>query len=311
MNNDTVDILLATFNGFSFIASQLDSILNQSYKNTRLIIRDDVSTDSTRKVLEMYANQFPEKITLLPSDTRLGVKGNFSCLMDHSKANYIMFADQDDVWEEGKVEQSLNRMKVSEKKYSSDTPLLVHTDLKVVDRDLNLFSASFWHYNNLDPEKGQSLNRLLMQNVVTGCTTMINRPLLQLAFPIPEDSAMHDWWLALVAAAFGQIEVIPSVTMLYRQHGKNTLGAKKFLSYNYIKQGVDKVRKPEIANQAQAKELLTRYFYRLSDHQKKMLKAYQKLPRVYFPKKAFLILKYRFFKIGFLRNLVNILVKKQ
>lgn len=311
MNNDTVDILLATFNGFSFIASQLDSILAQSYKNIHLIIRDDLSTDSTRRVLEMYALQFPEKITLLPSDKQLGVKGNFSCLMEHSKANYIMFSDQDDIWEEGKIDKTLDKMKELEQKYPSNIPLLVHTDLKVVDRDLNVFSPSFWQYNKIDPLKGHSLNRLLMQNVVTGCTTLINRPLLQLAAPIPEGSAMHDWWLALVAAAFGQIEMIPNVTMLYRQHGQNALGAQKFLSFSYFKRGIDNISTPEIAKQAQAKELLMRYFNRLTGYQKKMLKAFQKLPQVYLPTKVFLILKYRFFKIGFLRNFVNILAKKQ
>jgi glycosyltransferase involved in cell wall biosynthesis len=301
MHNDKVDILLAAYNGFPFIACQLESILGQNHKNIHILVRDDLSTDSTRPVLETYARQYPEKITLLPSDRQLGVKGNFSCLMEHSKANYIMFSDQDDIWEEGKVCTTLEKMKELERQYSTDTPLLVHTDLKVVDRDLNILCPSFWNYLKINPMKGQTLNRLLMQNVVTGCTALINRSLLQLGAPIPEGSVMHDWWLALVAAAFGQIAVIPKATMLYRQHGRNALGAQKFLSYNYIKQGVSRIRTPEAGKQAQAQEMLMRYFERLSKYQKKMLKAYQKL----------LILKYRFFKIGFLRNMVNIFAKKQ
>lgn len=311
MGYDKVDILLAAFNGFPFIASQIDSILAQSHKNIHLIIRDDASTDSTKRVLEMYAHQYPDRITLLPSDSQLGVKGNFSCLMAHSNGNYIMFADQDDIWEEGKVAKTLEKMKELEKQYSSDYPILVHTDLKVVDRDLNILSPSFWQYYKIDPLKGQTLNRLLMQNVVTGCTIMINRSLLQLATPIPEKSVMHDWWLALVASAFGQIEPLLKSTMLYRQHGNNTLGAQKYLSYSYIKQGISRIRLPEMGKQAQAQELLMRYGDRLDKYQRKMLKAYQKLSNAYFPKKAFLILKYGFFKIGFIRNFVNILAKKQ
>ena len=311
MKNETVDILLATFNGFSFIASQLDSILSQDYKNIRLIIRDDMSTDSTSRVLEAYSNQFPDVITLLPSERQLGAKGNFSYLMGYSKADYIMFADQDDVWEEGKVGATLERMNLLELHNSKDIPLLVHTDLKVVDRDLNVLSSSFWNYCGIDPSKGHTLNRLLMQNVVTGCTMMINRPLLELGFPVPESAVMHDWWLALVAAAFGKIEVLPEATMLYRQHARNTVGASKFLSFSYFKNGLKRLNKPEKAKQFHAMELLKRYFYLLNARQKQLLKAFNKLPRAAFPQKVFLILRYRFFKMGLIRNAVNILVKCQ
>lgn len=311
MKNDNVDILLATFNGFSFIASQLDSILSQSYKDIRIIIRDDMSTDSTARVLETYAAQYPGIITLLPSDRQLGAKGNFSCLMEHAKADYIMFADQDDVWEEGKVAATLVQMKALEEKNSGRIPLLVHTDLKVVDRDLNELSPSFWRFIRVNPLKGQTLNRLLMQNVVTGCTMMINRPLLELGYPIPEGAEMHDWWLALVAAAFGKIEAVPEATILYRQHARNALGARKFLSLSYLKYGFKNLCKPEKAKQFHATEMLKRYFYLLNANQKRLLKAFNKLPRASFLRKIFLILRYRFFKMGFFRNAVNILVKSQ
>lgn len=313
MKNDTVDILLATYNGFFFVASQIDSILSQTHKDIRLIVRDDASQDSTRKVLEAYANRYPDIITLLPSDDNdsLGVKGNFSRLMQNSTSDYIMFADQDDLWEEGKVAKTLEIMKELEKESLPDTPLLVHTDLKVVDRNLNVLSQSFWKYGKIDPLKGHSLNRLLMQNVVTGCTMMINRSLLQLASPIPENAAMHDWWLALVASAFGHIEALMTPTLMYRQHGGNALGAQKFLSLGYFKKGMERISRPEFEKQAHVDALLDRYPAYLSIDQKLMLNAYKKLPKALLFEKAFLILRYRFFKMGFLRNMVNIFAKKQ
>jgi len=311
MKNETVDILLATYNGFSFVASQLDSILNQTHKDIRLIIRDDGSNDSTRKVLEAYSHRYPEIITLLPSGENLGVNGNFSCLMEHATSPYIMFADQDDIWREGKIAQTLEKMKELESQFSPEHPLLVHTDLKVVDRNLDTLSQSFWKYNKIEPSKGHSLNRLLMQNVVTGCTMMINRPLLKLSLPIPKKAAMHDWWLALVAAAFGHITALPQSTLLYRQHGGNALGAQKFFSLSYFKKGMERINEPELAKQVHAETLLNRYPILLSDKQKQMLKDYKLLAHASLPRKTFLILKHRFFKIGFLRNLVNILAKKQ
>ena len=310
MNNEPVDILMATYNGAPYISQQIASILDQSHGQIRLIIRDDGSTDETVKILENLAQHHASKITLLPHDRRLGIKGNFSRLMEHATSKYIMFADQDDVWEKRKVAETLEIMKELEASGSSDSPLLVHTDLSVVDGNLTVLSPSFWKYTHMNILKGQTLNRLLMQNVVTGCATMINLPLLKLAYPIPEKAVMHDWWVALVASACGTMAALPESTIKYRQHGKNSLGAKKFMSLRYMKQGVGKLASNEPEKLFQASELYRRYADQLTAQQREMLKAYLMLSQVSFLKKAVLIFKYRFFKMGLLRNLVSILFNK-
>jgi hypothetical protein len=121
----------------------------------------------------------------------------------------------------------LAQIKATEQALGTATPVLAHTDLKVVDENLNTIAPSFWAYSNLDPYRGNAFNRLLMQNVVTGCATVINRALARLAYPIPPEALMHDWWLALVASAFGQIKTIPQKTVLYRQHADNQVGASR------------------------------------------------------------------------------------
>lgn len=310
MNDDPVDILMATYNGSPYISQQIDSILEQSHGQIRLIIRDDGSTDETVKILENYAQRHASKVTLLPHDRRLGIKGNFSRLMQHATSKYIMFADQDDVWEKEKVETTLEIMKELEASRSSESPLLVHTDLSVVDGNLTVLSPSFWKYTHMNLLKGQTLNRLLMQNVVTGCATMINLPLLKLAYPIPEKAVMHDWWVALVASACGTMAALQEPTIKYRQHGKNSLGAKKFLSLRYIEQGVRKLVLDEPEKKFQASELYRRYADRMTMKQREMLKTYLMLSQVSFLKKAVLIFKYRFFKMGLLRNLASILFNK-
>ena len=140
MNNEPVDILMATYNGAPYISQQIASILDQSHGQIRLIIRDDGSTDETVKILENVDQHHASKITLLPHDRRLGIKGNFSRLMEHATSKYIMFADQDDVWEKRKVAETLEIMKELEASGYSDRPLLVHTDLFVVDGNLNVLS---------------------------------------------------------------------------------------------------------------------------------------------------------------------------
>ena len=83
-----------------------------------------------------------------------------------------------------------------------------------------------------------AINRLLVQNNVTGCTMMINRPLLEKALKLSNISAiaMHDWWFSLVASLFGEISFIDQATIKYRQHGDNVVGATKVNTPSFILQ---------------------------------------------------------------------------
>lgn len=300
---NTVDILLAVYNGSQFLPEQLGSILKQSYSDTRLMIRDNCSTDHTVALIEEWQKKFPGKIHKEISKHNLGVIGNFTKLIELSTAPYIMFSDHDDVWLPNKVEDTLAMMHHLEAQYGSTTPLLVHSDLFVADRELNILSPSFWRYVHIFPQKKITLNHLLLQNVVTGCTMMANRALLNLAQPIPQEHIlMHDWWLALVAAAFGHIGIVPHPLMVYRQHGKNTLGAKRFC----LGQKIEQVFKDENRQAGkilqQARAFLDQYQSRLSSQQLSALKAFLKFDRFSFPQRAFSIFKYGLYKQGLLRN---------
>jgi len=115
-------------------------------------------------------------------------------------------------------------MRQMEGRYGSRTPLLVHSDLAVCDANMRLIAPSLWKFQRLNPQV-DDFSRLLVQNNVTGCTVLINRALADLAFPIPREAVMHDWWLALVASAAGKIGFVPRPLVRYRQHGANQIGA--------------------------------------------------------------------------------------
>ena len=119
---------------------------------------------------------------------RLGACRSFGRLLAQAEADYMVFSDQDDVWLPGRISTPLAQIKAAEKKLGVGTPLLAHTDLMVVDENLRSIAPSFWSYSNLNPYGGSRLNRLLMQNVVTGSATMVNRALARLASPIPPGS---------------------------------------------------------------------------------------------------------------------------
>jgi glycosyltransferase involved in cell wall biosynthesis len=222
----SIDILLATYNGAVYLPAQLDSLLAQTHEDWRVIARDDGSSDQTLSVLEAYSRNHPGKFLILHDGGRVGAKASFSRLIAQSSAPYIAFCDQDDVWVPDKLEVLLDALRSEEICVGSRIPLLAHSDLEVVDEKLELMNASFWVYQGIDPSR-DGLSRLLVQNVVTGCALLCNRALANAALPIPESAFMHDYWLALMASAIGRIVPVPRALVKYRQHGRNTLGAKK------------------------------------------------------------------------------------
>jgi rhamnosyltransferase len=221
-------ILLSSFNGARFIAEQIASICRQSYTSWTLVVRDDGSSDETVRIVEGLASQ--DARILLHRDQRgnLGPAQSFGVLMQVALdlgARYVAFADQDDVWQPDKLEIQLASIRAQEHALGSAAPLLVYSDLAVVDEKLHPIHPSFLAFQGLGQGRELPLRLLLTQNFVAGCASLINRALLQVALPLP-DVVMHDWWVALCAAALGEIRCIPRATVLYRQHAANTAGGR-------------------------------------------------------------------------------------
>lgn len=303
-----IDIALATYNGEKYLKAQLESLLCQSHPDLRIWIGDDRSSDGTVGIARSYSSHYPDRIRLALNDgENLGAKQNFTRLLSLTDAPYVMLADQDDVWLPHKIEKTLGRMKELEDAYGKDTPLLVHSDLKVVDEKLNLISESLWRYQVSDPVRGSGLNRLLLQNIATGCSVMANRPLLDLALPVPSEALMHDWWLALVAAAFGHIGHLPETTALYRQHGSNDTGAKRFDPITLLKSmGDRKAISGRILRQAEA--FLQRYGTRIGAREKELLELFVGLPESNFFMRRYRTIRYGFLYTGVIRNIARLLV---
>lgn len=218
--NETVAIVISTYNGEKYLTDQILSILNQKYRNIHVYIRDDGSTDQTAAIITSIATA-DSRMTFVNEEniTNMGVINSFINLLQHTTERYIMFCDQDDVWLENKVVDTLNLMKKNE---IIAKPRLVHTDLMVVDNEL---SEQGLMYGN---EYANSFKDVLFSNSVTGCTMMINESLKNMILdnPIDKDQiVMHDWWFAAIAATFGSVEFGSFAPILYRQHGDNTFGA--------------------------------------------------------------------------------------
>lgn len=305
-----IDILMAVYNGEKYLSQQIDSILNQSFHDWQLLIRDDGSSDSTAGIIALYADRHPEKIRLVYSKSdKKGSKYNFFELIKASDSEYVMLADQDDVWEKDKVKKAYEHIRKAEKKTGQNKPVLCHSDLKVADRDLNIINPSMFEMQKLDPAKRQ-FKDYLVQNNVTGCTVIFNRALASMTKKMPEEAIMHDWWLALEAAAFGRVFFMKDSDILYRQHGNNTEGAKNLRSTKYlIKKLFNKtqVRQTLENTYRQAEAFFNEYEDSLDNEFKEVVKAYLSIREAPKLKKYMIMKKYGFMKSGFVRRLGYIL----
>ena len=215
-----VNILMSTYNGQQFLAEQIRSIQEQSYTDWTLFIRDDGSSDNTKEILKDFERQ-DSRIHLIDSDKsdNLGVIKSFHKLVNHDRADYYFFSDQDDVWLPNKLELSLKEAQ----NYLADLPLMVYMDLKVVNQDLEIMTESM--VKSQSHHANTELVQELTENTVTGGVAMINHALAEM-WQETDDILMHDWYLALLASAFGNLVFIDQPGELYRQHSDNVLGAR-------------------------------------------------------------------------------------
>ena len=306
-----ISILLPTYNGERFISKQIDSILAQSFQDFRLYILDDGSTDTTFSIVKEYARRNPGVIFAEQNEVNSGgAQSNFIRLMMRIKDDYVMLCDQDDVWMDDKIELSLEKAEEMERAYGYTTPILVHTDLTVVDEELKIISESYKSMANLD-YRFNRLNNLITMNVPTGCTIMYNRALADLITVEPDFMVMHDWWVSLIAAAFGEIGCVNTQTVLYRQHGGQVVGAKNVLSIKYIRYVLShiSVMADKLNNSyRQARSFLKIYSEDLTGVQLELFSAHSSMPRYSKLGKIITMIRYNTFLCGVARKVGQIIV---
>lgn len=230
-------VLLSTYNSAGFLGEQIDSIQRQTWTDWELVIRDDGSTDSSPDIANDYSSR-DRRVRVLRDDPsarlypgkttapQLRAAESFGKLLAHawrSGAEYTFLSDADDVWKPEKIERELQLLR--ERERATGGAVLVHSDLTVVDADLRIVHPSFREFDGIAYDREAPLRTLLLHNAVVGCTTAVNRAVLELAVPQPA-GVLHDWWLAQCAAAAGDIVDITDSTMLYRQHRANATGTR-------------------------------------------------------------------------------------
>lgn len=233
-------ILMATYNGERYVEEQLDSIINQSCQSWDMIISDDNSTDGTCELINKKIENLTHKISLVMNKGTHGAKGNFAYLMKLAgDYDYIMFSDQDDVWDKDKIRYSLKKMREIEYEKGKDSPVLVYVDKEDVDAKLAPLTKREITYKN-------DFLSILAQDPVYGCTMMINKALFSRVRDVPPYAQMHDYYIALVASICRGIHRVPLKLIKYRHHSSNVTGGinnysliGKFLTWRRMNDGIE------------------------------------------------------------------------
>lgn len=301
-----VQIIMATYCGETYLREQLDSILALQEKDWSLLVCDDNSTDSTLSILKEYQKKAPNQIQIHQNETNLGVTKNFlsgliTCVQKKA-ADYYMFCDQDDVWFRDRISIMLKKMKQMEQIYQTTCPLLIFTDAVLTDEKKRIQKMSYHKAQRLDVQK-IDLAHLLMENKCSGCMMMFNHALASKVTILPDNARFHDWWIALLAASFGQIGYVRCPTLYYRQHKKNLVGSTT--RFDYIKNAVSHVyaqKQALVATQKQAAEFLKIYQKELSKEKRIKIKLFSVLSQKSPLERRILLLRLHFFKSTGLQN---------
>src|SRR5262245_27984658 len=250
-----VHVLMSTFNGQSYLERQVFSILRQTVP-VKLYVRDDGSTDNTPDLLETLTSAGHLE---WERGANLGATASFFRLLRKCSkdADYVAFSDQDDVWLPTKLGRAIAMLEG----VAPSTPALYCSRATITDEHLNPIGLTpLW-------PRPPAFGNALVENIVSGCTIVLNRPAhrLLLSTPAPKRAIFHDWWCYLVVSALGLVFYDPEPSILYRQHGQNAVGATvSFLGRTMRKVGRQLVQDSLGLILAQAGEFSEHFHSRLS-----------------------------------------------
>lgn len=282
----SVDILLATYNGEKYIKQQIDSIINQTFKDWRLIIHDDGSTDNTLNIIKSFNDC---RIEVINDKLHFGSSAyNFMYLLRFSQSPYIMFCDQDDIWFEDKVYRFYNMLLCED----SSIPVAVYSkSLLWNEKEGVLGIGGFDKFPN-------KLEQLICCNGgIQGCSSMFNRAALDILISFNGRVAMHDHLLNLVVLSFGKAIPINEPLMYYRQHDSNVTGRSNYTlsSWSRVKKSI-RLRLPIIdtLHFNTIEDFYCQFKKRMSIDKLKIFEAYLNLPNENILKRSYKIIIYRF-----------------
>jgi glycosyltransferase involved in cell wall biosynthesis len=244
-----ISVALCTFNGFKYLTKQIDSILNQQgVVPDEIIICDDISLDDTLKILTEYKTLYPNIFKIYVNEINLGSTKNFEKAISLCSGDFIFLSDQDDIWDENKIEKTLAVFKKNPNAEGvfSNAQLIDNKDK--VFTELSLWKTIFFLENELN--KPIDLLDIITKNgnIVTGATLCIKKQVKNYVLPLPIDVVLHDEWIATILAINQTLYYSTEKLISYRIHSNQQIGIKKInkiKKLNSIKRIILGLEKPK------------------------------------------------------------------
>lgn len=263
IENKKIDILMATYNGEKYLVEQLDSIINQTYHNWNLLIRDDNSTDKTLEIIQNYHKKDKRIKILKDNKGNIGIVRNFEELLKSSESEFIMFSDQDDIWVENKLDMYLKMIeKIKNKGF------MIHSDAILFDKNKsNILKDTFISKKAIN----RGLENVFFNYFVQGATILISKEIKNFILPFPKEVYLHDRYIHLISELFFERIFVNKALIYYRQHGDNQIGAKNTIRELLSKRYFDERDRQLI------KVIYNKYGSLLTEDKKKLIEEYFKI----------------------------------
>jgi len=225
ININGISVAIATYNGELYIKAQIESILNQTRFPNEIIIVDDFSTDQTIEIIIELQKMYPI-IKYFINNKNIGPVESFKIAISKCIFPYIALSDQDDIWEKNKLSMSFNCLKKVE---NTEKPCIVFSDLQLIDEKNKTIGSSFWELQKFKPQC-VNFRDILIGNIATGCTILMNKKMKCEIDKMPSDVTMHDHWISIIAYGIGNVGIIDEKLVKYRVH-EGSVTQKFKLSY--------------------------------------------------------------------------------
>ena len=211
-----LSVCMATYNGERFVIRQLDSVLKQLNSDDEVIVVDDGSKDHTVQVIK---DHYGDRVQVYVNERNAGVIKSFEKAISLAKGDILFLCDQDDVWEDHKVQTVVTAFQ------EQQADLVVH-DAYVVNGDLQVINPSWNDFNHNNINQGIFGN--ILKNAYTGAFMAFKKEIVPLILPFPSSIEMHDQWIALVCMIKKKkIVFLDTPLVKYVRHGGNVTGMKK------------------------------------------------------------------------------------
>lgn len=237
-----VSVAMTTYNGEKYLKEQIDSILNQSYKNIELVICDDCSKDGTWSILQEYAT-IDNRIKIVQNSSNLGFVRNFEQAISLCTGDFIALSDQDDIWEKWKIEESVKTI--------GNHDLLCSNSL-LVDSNNNSLGHTLkdtLEFYSIPDNQEILFKHLCFENFVQGSTILAQAAFLQPIAKTSENSlkiGYHDYWYAFKATEGNGIIYLDKCTIRYRQHEKQV--TTNPVKSTFTEQMLSSLKEDEVSN---------------------------------------------------------------